>query len=107
MKNKILVLIFIGLLILANFSIASISNNSNSGDDSCCCCCPSNCNKMCVIGCKDVEVNVENIKDGVVVKITSENEEVVKKVQEICAKMKERCDQDCCKEKSRNDKVIN
>jgi hypothetical protein len=109
MKNKILVLVFIGFLTLASFSIASSANYSNPGDDSCCCCCPTSCKKMCVMGCEDVEVNVENVKDGVVVKVTSKNEEVVKKVQEMCANMKEMCAQkDCCKEEgSKKDKVKN
>jgi hypothetical protein len=62
---------------------------------------------MCVLSCEDVEMNVENVKDGVVVKLTSKNEEVVKKVQEMCAKMKEKCTQeDCCKEEgSKKNKV--
>lgn len=107
MKNKILALVFIAVLTLTGFTIASSAYYSNHGDNSCCCCCPSNCKKMCEMNCEDVEVNVENVKDGVVVKITSENEEVVKKVQEMCAKMKEMCAQkDYCKEEeSKTDKV--
>jgi len=48
-------------------------------------CCPM----MGLMGCKDIEVKVENIEDGVVVKVTSKNAEVVKKIQEMSAKMKE------------------
>ncbi len=38
---------------------------------------------------KDVEMKMENIKDGIAVTITSKNAEVVKKLQEMAAKMKE------------------
>lgn len=106
MKNKILALIFIGFLTLASFSFASATTFLVHGDDTCCCC-SSKCMKMCVMDCEDLEYNVENIKDGVVVKITSKNEEVVKKIQERCAKMEELCaKKECCKEEgTKKDKV--
>jgi len=44
-----------------------------------------------LMGFKDVEVKIENLKDGVVFKITSKNAEVVKKIQEMAAKMKTMC----------------
>ena len=98
MKHRISALIFLGSLILASFSIASAANYSSSGDDSCCCC-PSNCKILCAMRCEGVEVNVENVKDGVVVKITSKSAEVVKNVQKMYAKRKEMCAQkEYCKE---------
>lgn len=51
-------------------------------------CCPM----MDVMSYEDVEMNVENIKDGIAVKITSKNAEVVKKIQEKVAKMKAMCE---------------
>jgi YHS domain-containing protein len=48
-------------------------------------CCPM----MGMMSSKDVEMNVENLKDGIAVKITSKNADVVKKIQEMAAKMKE------------------
>ncbi|KPJ65213.1 hypothetical protein AMJ44_10750 [candidate division WOR-1 bacterium DG_54_3] len=48
-------------------------------------CCPM----MDMMSGKDVEMNVENLKDGIAVKITSNNADVVKKLQEMATKMKE------------------
>ncbi|NIO48614.1 MAG: YHS domain-containing protein [Candidatus Aminicenantes bacterium] len=50
-------------------------------------CCPM----MGVMSSKDVEMSVENIKDGIAVKITSKNADTVKKIQQMSAKMKEMC----------------
>ena len=47
---------------------------------------------MEVMSLKDVEMNVENLKDGIAVKITSKNADVVKKLQEMSVKMKEMCE---------------
>ena len=52
---------------------------------------------MDLMGSKDVEMKVENIDDGVTVKITSKDAEIVKKLQGMAAKMKIMCEQ---KEKS-------
>lgn len=96
MKNKILVLVFVSLLALTGFSFASTANDQERKDDSCCCCCCLSCCN--VKRCEDVEVNVENVKDGVVVKITSKKAGVVQKLQEMCAKMKEGgMQKECCK----------
>ncbi|KKL08332.1 hypothetical protein LCGC14_2576910 [marine sediment metagenome] len=48
-------------------------------------CCPM----MGVMSLKDVEMNVENLKDGIAVKLTSKNADVAKKLQDMAAKMKE------------------
>ena len=48
-------------------------------------CCPM----MGVMSHKDVEMKVENLKDGIAVKLTSKNADVAKKLQEMAAKMKE------------------
>lgn len=106
MKNKNLAMVFIGLMMLASFSIASSANPSSPEDDSCCCCCcSSNCKMMSALGCEDIEWKVENTKEGVIIEITSENEDVVKKVQNMCGKMKEMCEQkECCKEESKKEK---
>lgn len=66
-------------------------------------CCPM----MGLMGSKDVEVNVENIEDGVAVKITSKNADVVKRIQENTAKMKEMCKQKAaaCKKKVKKEEV--
>lgn len=40
---------------------------------------------------KDVEVNVENIEDGITLKIASKDADVVKKIQEMAAKIKTMC----------------
>ena len=66
-------------------------------------CCPM----MGLMCSKDIEVNVENLKDGVAVKITSKNEEVVKKIQEGVAKMKEMCKQKAatCKKEVKKEEV--
>jgi folylpolyglutamate synthase/dihydropteroate synthase len=47
-------------------------------------CCPM----MGMMSSKDIEMKLENLKDGVAVKITSKNADVVKKIQEMAAKMK-------------------
>lgn len=55
---------------------------------------------MGVKGCEDIDFNVENVNDGVVVKVTSKNAELAKKIQEMYTKMKEMCSQEeCCKKK--------
>ena len=54
---------------------------------------------MEVLSLKDVEMNVENLKDGIAVKITSKNADVVKKLQEMSAKMKEMC----CKKEAKKE----
>jgi len=51
------------------------------------------CSKADLMSLKDVEVNVENLDNGVVVKITSKDPEIAKKLQAYAAKMKEMCDQ--------------
>ena len=48
-------------------------------------CCPM----MEVMSHKDVEMNVENLKNGIAVKLTSKNADVAKKLQGMAAKMKE------------------
>jgi len=59
------------------------------------------CAMMGFMGGKDIEVNVENVKDGVAVKVTSKKAEVVKKIQEMAAKMKEMC----CKKETKKEEV--
>jgi YHS domain-containing protein len=54
---------------------------------------------MEMMSLKDVEMNVENLKDGIAVKITSKNADVVKKLQEMSAKMKEMC----CKKEAKKE----
>ncbi|MFP4081499.1 MAG: heavy metal-binding domain-containing protein [Candidatus Aminicenantes bacterium] len=51
------------------------------------------CAVMSLMSFKDVEVNVENIENGVMLKVTSENADAVKKMQEMAAKIKEKCTQ--------------
>jgi YHS domain-containing protein len=48
---------------------------------------------------KDVELKVENTKDGITVTLTSKNPETVKMIQEHLAKMKEGCQNSCAGEK--------
>ena len=48
----------------------------------------SSCPMMEMMSSKDIEMKLENLKDGVAVKITSKNADVVKKIQEMAAKMK-------------------
>ena len=98
MRRKLLALVIVGLLAFAGFSFTSTGNDSEHEDKSCCCCCPLTCCKMMGIkGTEDIDVNVENVKDGVVVKVTSKNANVAKKIQEMYAKMKEMCTQkECC-----------
>jgi len=52
-------------------------------------CCPM----MKMMSSKDIEMKLENLTDGVAVKITSKNADVVKKIQEMAAKMKTMCSQ--------------
>ena len=47
-------------------------------------CCPM----MCFMDSKDVEVSVEKMEDGIAVKITSKNADVVKNIHEMAIKMK-------------------
>ena len=47
-------------------------------------CCP-------LMGFKDADVKVENLDDGIAVKVTSKNAEIVKKIQEMATKLKEMC----------------
>jgi YHS domain-containing protein len=51
-------------------------------------CCPM----MEMMSHKDIEMKIENLKDGIAVKITSKNADVVKKLQEMSAKMKGMCE---------------
>ncbi len=60
-------------------------------------CCPM----MGVMSHKDVEMKVENLKDGIVVKLTSKNADVAKKLQEMAAKMKGMC----CKKEAEKKEV--
>ncbi len=67
-------------------------------------CCPM----MGMMSHKDVEMNVENLEDGIAVKITSKNADVVKKIQEMSAKMKAMCEKKeeaCKKEEVKKEKV--
>ena len=59
-------------------------------------CCPM----MGMMSHKEIEMNVENTKDGIVVKVTSKNADVVKKIQEMAAKMKECCQKEAEKAKT-------
>jgi len=45
---------------------------------------------------KDVEFKAENTKDGVQINISSKNAEIVKKLQDMAAKMKAGCDPKTC-----------
>ncbi|NIM90642.1 MAG: hypothetical protein GTO17_06800 [Candidatus Aminicenantes bacterium] len=104
MKKKILALVFIGLLALTGFSFTPTANNVEKVKDPCCC--PTRCMMIGVMGCEDIEVNVENAKDGVVVKMTSKNTDMVKKIQEMSAKMKKMCIQKmCCKWETKKEEV--
>ncbi len=49
------------------------------------------CAMMSMMSCEDVEMNVENLEDGIAVKVTSKDAETVKKLQEMAVKMKEMC----------------
>lgn len=49
------------------------------------------CAMMGLMESGKVEVSVENVEEGIVVKVTSKDAEVVKKIQEKAAKMKEKC----------------
>lgn len=65
-------------------------------------CCPM----MGVMSLKDVEMNVENLKDGIAVKLTSKNADVAKKLQEMAAKMKGMCEKmEAKKEEVKKEKV--
>lgn len=56
-------------------------------------CCGMKMEKMagCPMMMKDVEIKVENTKDGVLVTMTAKNPETVKMIQDHVAKMKESC----------------
>ncbi|MBA7539941.1 hypothetical protein ES705_32230 [subsurface metagenome] len=60
---------------------------------------------MGVMSHKDVEMNVENLKDGIAVKLTSKNADVVKKLQEMSAKMKAMCEKKEVKKEVKKEKV--
>jgi len=66
-------------------------------------CCPM----MDMLSSKDIEMKLENLKDGVAVKITSKNADVVKKIQEMAAKMKTMCSQkeESCKVETKKEKI--
>lgn len=59
------------------------------------------CAMMGVMSSKDVEMSVENLEDGIAVKLTSKNADVAKKLQEMAAKMKEMC----CKKEVKKEEV--
>lgn len=65
------------------------------------------CPIMGLMGSKDIELNVENLEDGVAVKITSKNADVAKKIQEKVAKMKEMCEKkaETCKKEEKKEEV--
>jgi hypothetical protein len=48
---------------------------------------------------KDVEFKAENTKDGIQITVSSKNAEVVKKIQDMAAKMKAGCDPQTCAKK--------
>ncbi len=58
-------------------------------------CCPM----MEMMSHKDIEMKIENLKDGIAVKITSKNADVAKKLQEMSAKMKGMC----CKKEAKKE----
>jgi len=58
------------------------------------------CATMEWMSSEEIDMNVENLEDGVAVKITSKNAEIVKKIQEHAAKMKEMC---CQKEEKKEE----
>jgi YHS domain-containing protein len=65
-------------------------------------CCPM----MGVMSHKDVEMNVENLKNGIAVKLTSKNADVVKKIQDMAVKMKAMCEKmEAKKEEVKKEKV--
>lgn len=65
------------------------------------------CAMMAMMGAKDVEMMVENLEDGIAVKITSKNPEVAKKIQEYAVKMKKMCKENptCSKEGAKKEEV--
>ncbi|MFB0566901.1 MAG: heavy metal-binding domain-containing protein [Candidatus Aminicenantaceae bacterium] len=65
------------------------------------------CAMMGMMSHKDIELNVEKVENGIAVKITSKNAEVVKKIQEMALKMKEMCKakaETCKKEEKKEEK---
>jgi len=65
------------------------------------------CSMMSMISHKDIDVKVENVENGITVKITSKNADVVKKIQEMSLKMKEMCKkkaENCKKEEKKKEK---
>ena len=65
------------------------------------------CAMMAMMGAKDVEMAVENLENGIAVKIISKNPDVVKKIQEYAVKMKEMCKEKstCSKEEVKKEEV--
>lgn len=65
------------------------------------------CAMMGIMKSGDVEVAVENVDNGVVVKITSKNADVAKKIQEKAVKMSEMCakKEDCSKKEKKKEEV--
>ncbi len=65
------------------------------------------CAMMAMMSAKDVEMMVENLEDGIAVKITSKNPEMAKKIQEYAVKMKEMCKEytACSKEEAKKEEV--
>ena len=59
---------------------------------------------MGFMGLKDVEVNIENLDNGVVVKITSKDPDTVKKIQENVAKMSKHKAATCKKKVKKEEK---
>lgn len=65
------------------------------------------CAMMGLMSCKDIEMKIEKLEDGVAVKLTSKNPEVVTKIQEHTTKMKEMCAKKvkCCKKEAKKEEV--
>ena len=61
-------------------------------------CCP-------LMGFKDAEVKIENTKDGITMTITSKNADVVKKIQETAAKIKDGSSGTCCEKKEHKEET--
>ena len=62
----------------------------------------------CPLCSADVEMTVENLSDGAVIKFTTKNAELVKKIQEHLAQMKtmrEKCKETCKKEEVKKEEV--
>jgi len=64
------------------------------------------CAMMGLMKAKDIDVDVENLENGVAVKITSKNADVVKKIQQFAVKMKEKCKEKTeCKKEAKKEEV--